>query len=159
MNWRSPIPEKPLVPQHCISTLFQLLLHFISALLLLSSLLLAPPPHLPFFLLSASLYPSVGQRDILVLGFVSFPDAQFLIMSSGFWRRVPGYSHLPSGKGEVEAGRGKSLLAPDWHRDRLLESGSLGSSHCFCFLSFPTLCSPVGFHFSFPYSLPFSHAA
>ena len=61
---------------------------------LLSSL--PHPLHLPFFLFSASLYPSVGQRDILVLGFVSFPDAQFLIMSSSFWRRELGCRATPT---------------------------------------------------------------
>lgn len=78
---------------------------------LLSSL--PHPLHLPFFLFSASLYPSVGQRDILVLGFVSFPDAVsnnvLKLLEKG--TRVQGYSHLPSGKDEVEAGRGKSLPA------------------------------------------------
>lgn len=54
------------------------------------------PLHLPLFLFSASLYPSVGQRDILVLGFVSFPDAQFLIMSSSFWRRELGCRATPT---------------------------------------------------------------
>ena len=60
------------------------------ALLLSFSLLASFPFTCPSSLLPLSVLP-FGQRDILVLGTISFPNVQLLIMSSSFWSRERGY--------------------------------------------------------------------